>query len=180
MVEPAEKTEEKTTKTMLPPERVGRIPMQDSRRRVEKDGRLDDISDQMMKEDARLKKPDTKPWILLNAQFESATKQFRKMTTSFTTDDRHRRNEADDADDTDGEESPGGDLGKKTVTRKDKVHASEIDHSDESWGEIRPHLDKGARQRATKNEPDRRRPSKRDSLDPNLSSRKRDASHNSL
>ena len=64
--------------------------------------------------------------------------------------------------------------------RKDKVHASEIDYSDESWEEIRSHLDKETRQRTTKGEPELRRTSKRDSLDSNMSSRKRASSHNSL
>ena len=107
VVEPSEKSQEETTKTMLPPARMDRIPSQDSRRHVEKDDRVGDISDQMMKEeDDRLKKPDTKHGILRNAQFGSATKQFRKMTTSFKTDDSSRTNNADDAGNTDAEESP--------------------------------------------------------------------------
>ena len=124
---------------------------------MEKDDRLGDISDQMMKEEAeRTAKPETKPGILLNAQFESATKQFRKMTTSFKTDDRHRE---------DDEGSPGEELRKKTLKRKDKVRASESGHSEESWGEIRSHLDRDTRKRATKNVQVRRMTSKRDSLD---------------
>ena len=43
VVAPAEKREKETPKTMLTPERVGRIPRQDSRRHMEKDKRLDDI-----------------------------------------------------------------------------------------------------------------------------------------
>ena len=63
------------------------------------------ISDLVRKEeDGRLKKPDTKHVIWLNAQFENATKQFRKMTTSFKTDDRQRTTDAVDVEDTDVEE----------------------------------------------------------------------------
>ena len=116
VVSPAEKREEETPKTMLTPGRVGRIPRQDSRMHMEKDERLGDISDQVRKEDdGRLKKPDTKPGILLNAQFEYAAKQFRKMTTSFKTDDRQRTTEAVYVEDTDGEEkeSHGEELRKR-------------------------------------------------------------------
>ena len=148
---------------------------------VAKDDRLDDISGQMMKEeDERTTNPETKPGILLNAQFGGAAKQFRKMPTSFKTDERHRGNDADDAGNTDEGESPGEELRTKTAKRKNKVRASEIGHSEESWGEIRSHIDRDTRQRSTKNDQERRRTSRRDSLDSTQSSRKSAASHNRL
>ena len=166
---------------MLPPEKADRIPRRDSRRHVENDDRLGDISAQMtMDDDERTANPATKPGILHNAQLGSATKQFRMTATSFKTDDRHRKDDAGDAWNTDDEESPGEELRKKTAKRKDKVQASESYRSEASWEEIRSRLDRDTRRRATKNDQERRRTSKRDSLDSAQSPRKRAASHNKL
>lgn len=62
-----------------PPETTIRVPRQDSRRHVEKDNRLDDISAQMVSDgDVAVVKQEVKPGILPNAQLDAASKQFRK------------------------------------------------------------------------------------------------------
>ena len=118
-----------------PPETTMQVPRQDARRHVAKDSRLDDISAPMVSDaDVTVTKPDVKPGILLNAQLDADPKQFRKMTTSFKDDNKPPQEDHGEHVDTDNEDSPGDELRKKTVRRKDKVRASGSDHSAESWG----------------------------------------------
>lgn len=76
---------------------------------MEKDARPDDISAQMLLgEGKRSAKPPAKPGILLNAQFEIESKQFKKTTKSLPEEGRQRQND-EDYQVSEEEESPGED-----------------------------------------------------------------------
>ena len=148
----------------------------DSLRHLWRTNKLGDASEQLNQEPTT--KPPRrarKPGVLLKDQMVAGAKLARGETTSLT-EGEYLPEKADGQKDPEGEESPAGELRRRTAKRKGQQPTnSDSAQSDASWGEIRSELPLERAPRPTRWGD--RRVNKRDSSDSERSSRKRTSSY---